>query len=309
MQAGRRIKNGRCWNRCSRRSAGWGRPRLWDRRQIVNAILYVLATGCQWRALPRDFPPRSTVQGYFCRWRDDGTWDWINAQLVGRACQSLNRTLAHRPASSTARAHRPRKAAVRLSQPLRSRSKRYGINPKTVAKWTKRGSVADLKTGPKQARSTVLSIEDEAIIVAFRKHTLLPLDDCLYALQATIPNLSRSSFHRCFQRHGISRVPDVEDGTRMNRTIKDATVKRFYCETHDQLRSHLADFVTGLQFRQAPQAPQGSHALRVHLQTLDKGARPLHRQSAPENAGTKQACAEAGTWPAWSSETPWLSWT
>lgn len=50
-----------------------GRPRLWDRREIVNAILYVLATGCQWRALPRDFPPRSTVQGYFYRWRDDGT--------------------------------------------------------------------------------------------------------------------------------------------------------------------------------------------------------------------------------------------
>ena len=71
-----------------------GRPRLWDRREIVNAILYVLATGCQWRALPRDFPPRSTVQGYFYRWRDDGTWDWINARLVGRARRSLNRNLA-----------------------------------------------------------------------------------------------------------------------------------------------------------------------------------------------------------------------
>lgn len=43
-------------------------------------------------------------------------------------------------------------------------------------------------TGPKDARSTVLNIEEEAIIVAFRKHTLLPLDDCLYALQATIPH-------------------------------------------------------------------------------------------------------------------------
>lgn len=71
-----------------------GRPRLWDRRQIVNAILYVLATGCQWRALPRDFPPRSTVQGYFYRWRTDGTWDWINARLVGKARQSLSRNLA-----------------------------------------------------------------------------------------------------------------------------------------------------------------------------------------------------------------------
>ena len=48
------------------------------------------------------------------------------------------------------------------------------------------------------------------MVVAFRKHTLLPLDDCLYALQATIPHLTRSSLHRCLQRHGISRLPEVE---------------------------------------------------------------------------------------------------
>lgn len=275
-----------------------------------------------------------------------------------------------------------RRAIQHSQESLRSLSKRYGINPKTVAKWKKRGSVGDLKTGPKEAKSTVLSIEDEAIIVAFRKHTLLPLDDCLYTLQATIPHLTRSSLHRCLQRHGISRLPDVEDGKvkkrkfkaypigyfhvdiaevrtqegrlylfvaidrtskfaftelhekattsvsrefllhliaavpykihtvltdnglhftdprgtswtaaeikeliarkepfrahafeytcakadidhrltkpkhpwtngqveRMNRTIKDATVKRFYYETHDQLRSHLADFVTAYNF-------------------------------------------------------------
>ncbi len=47
------------------------------------------------------------------------------------------------------------------------------------------------------------------MIVAFRRHTLLPLDDCLYALQPSIPSLTRSSLHRCLQRHGISRLPDV----------------------------------------------------------------------------------------------------
>ncbi len=62
---------------------------------------------------------------------------------------------------------------------LRALAKRHGLNPKTVAKWKKRGSVADQPTGPKQPKSTVLSIEEEAIIVAFRRHTLLPLDDCL----------------------------------------------------------------------------------------------------------------------------------
>jgi hypothetical protein len=62
----------------------------------------------------------------------------------------------------------------------------------------------------------VLSIEEEAVIVAFRRHTLLPLDDCLYALQATIPHLTRSSLHRCLQRHGISRLPQV-DGDKPNK--------------------------------------------------------------------------------------------
>jgi transposase InsO family protein len=79
-----------------------------------------------------------------------------------------------------------------------------------VAKWRKRCSVTDLPTGPKTPRSTVLTVEQEAIIVAFRKHTLLPLDDCLYALQVTIPKLTRSSLHRCLERHGISRLPEVE---------------------------------------------------------------------------------------------------
>src|SRR6201993_4500582 len=103
-----------------------------------------------------------------------------------------------------------RRAIQHSQESLRALAKRYGINPKTVAKWKKRGSVADLPTGPQEPRSTVLSIGDEAIIVAFRQHTLLPLDDCLYALQATIPHLTRSSLHRCLQRHGISRLPDVE---------------------------------------------------------------------------------------------------
>lgn len=79
-----------------------------------------------------------------------------------------------------------------------------------VAKWRNRSCTADVRPGPKDAHSTVLSIEEEAIIVAFRKHTLLPLDDCLYALQASIPHLTRSSLHRCLQRHDISRLPEVE---------------------------------------------------------------------------------------------------
>jgi hypothetical protein len=72
------------------------------------------------------------------------------------------------------------------------------------ALWAK---FSDLPTGPKELKSTVLSVGEEAIVVAFRRHTLPPLDDCLYALQATILHLTRSSLHRCVRRYGISRLP------------------------------------------------------------------------------------------------------
>ena len=261
------------------------------------------------------------------------------------------------------------RAAIQRSQAsLATLSRELGINPKTVAKWRKRATVEDLKTGPKEPRSTVLTEAEEAMVVAFRRHTLLPLDDCLYALQPSIPHLTRSALHRCLQRHGISRLPDVdgdkpkrqrfkrypvgffhidiaevqtaegklylfvaidrtskfaftrlvekagkmaaaqflrdlvaavpyrlhtvltdngvqftnhahhtyafhhifdrvcdENGIehrltrinhpwtngqveRMNRTIKDATVKRFHYDSHDQLRTHLADFMAAYNF-------------------------------------------------------------
>src|ERR1700757_2323191 len=81
-----------------------------------------------------------------------------------------------------------RRAIQHSQESLRALAKHYGINPKTVAKWKKRGSVADLPTGPQEPRSTVLSIEDEA----------------------SIPHLTRSSLHRCLQRHGIGGLPEVQ---------------------------------------------------------------------------------------------------
>ena len=103
-----------------------------------------------------------------------------------------------------------RRAIQNSQASLRQLATRFGINQKTVGKWKSRDSVTDRRTGPKAPHSTVLSQEEEAVIVAFRRHTLLPLDDCLYALQPTIPRLTRSSLHRCLQRHDISRLPEVE---------------------------------------------------------------------------------------------------
>ena len=79
-----------------------------------------------------------------------------------------------------------RRAIQHRQASLRALAKRYGINRKTVAKWKKRTSVADVPTGPREPRSTVLSVEDEAVIVAFRGHRLLAPDDCLHALQPMV---------------------------------------------------------------------------------------------------------------------------
>ncbi len=94
--------------------------------------------------------------------------------------------VGHGSATTT---HAVRAAIQRSQTSLAQLSRELGINPKAVAKWRKRA---------------------ESAIVAFRRHTLLPLDDCLYALQSSIPHLTGSALHRCLQRHGISRLPDVE---------------------------------------------------------------------------------------------------
>jgi transposase InsO family protein len=107
---------------------------------------------------------------------------------------------------------------------------RHGIDPKTVAKWRRRQFSHDAPMGPKEIRSTVLSIEEEAAIVAFRKHTLLPLDDCLYALQPTFPHLTRSSLHRCLQRHGISRLPEVEGDKAPKKKFKTYPIGYFHID-------------------------------------------------------------------------------
>ena len=128
--------------------------------------------------------------------------------------------------------------AIQLRQEsVRAAAKRYGISPTTVQKWRNRQNTADAHMGPKAPRSTVLTSEEEAIIVAFRRHTLLPLDDCLYALQPTIPHLSRSSLHRCLERHGISRLPDV-DGEKPKR-------KRFASYPIGYFHIDIAEVSTG----------------------------------------------------------------
>jgi putative transposase len=74
-----------------------GRPRVWSRRRIIDAILYLDRTGCAWRYLPADFPPWQTVYGYFAAWRDDGTLTRLHDALRAQV-----RTAAGRAAEPTA---------------------------------------------------------------------------------------------------------------------------------------------------------------------------------------------------------------
>lgn len=123
-----------------------------------------------------------------------------------------------------------RRALQRSEESARVLAKRYGISPTTVQKWRKRATVTDQPMGPAEPKSTVLSLEQEAMIVAFRRHTLLPLDDCLYALQPSIPGLTRSSLHRCLQRHGISRLPDMEGDKPAKQRFKSYPIGTFHMD-------------------------------------------------------------------------------
>ena len=162
--------------------------------------------------------------------------------------------------------------AIQLRQEsVRALAKRYGVSPTTVQKWRKRSTTADAPMGPKEPRSTVLTREEEAIVVAFRRHTLLPLDDCLYGLQPTIPHLTRSSLHRCLERHGISRLPEM-DGDKPK-------MKRFAAYAIGYFHIDIAEVRT----------EEGKLYLFVAIDRtsklafakLEKEARPIHRVALP----------------------------
>ena len=70
-----------------------GRPRKWELWLIINAILYVNRTGCQWRMLPKNFPPWQTVYGYYWRWMRSGLWQRLNEALVRQVRQQQGRNL------------------------------------------------------------------------------------------------------------------------------------------------------------------------------------------------------------------------
>ena len=171
-----------------------------------------------------------------------------------------------------------RRAIQHSQASLRVLARRYGINQKPVAKWKRRASVADIPTGPKDPRSTVLSIAEEAIVVTFRKHTLLPLDDCLYALQPTIPHLTRSSLHRCLQRHGISQLPQVEGEASAKRKFKTYPIGYFHID--------IAEVRTAGQA--LPAGGDRPH-IQVRLRRIAREGPAQHRRRLPAPSRRRRA--------------------
>ena len=118
-----------------------------------------------------------------------------------RSQQAQKRT--HSCATTTPEVRRAIQASEEKSTVL---AERYGVNRKTIAKWKAREFTSDERMGPKNPCSSVLTQEDEAIILAYRWRTRLSLNDCLDRLRRLMPKLSRSTLHRCLRRHGFSRI-------------------------------------------------------------------------------------------------------
>ena len=114
-------------------------------------------------------------------------------------------------------------------------AERYGLSRTTVTKWRARTSTADAPMGPRSPRSTVLTLIEEAMIVEFRRRTLLPLDDVMGCLKDSIPNLTRSSLHRCLERHGISRLPDSQKKASKRGKFAETTIGYVHVD-HCELR-------------------------------------------------------------------------
>ena len=102
-----------------------GRPRKVDVREVLNAAFYVLSTGCQWQALPKDLPPKSTVWDYFSRWEWEGTIERLHHVLYVAVREQAGREASPTTAiidSQTAKA--AQKGALRLMRPATTRARR-----------------------------------------------------------------------------------------------------------------------------------------------------------------------------------------
>jgi hypothetical protein len=122
---------------------------------------------------------------------------------VARKPRQAARRRTHSCATTTPRVRRAIQASEETNIAL---AKRHGVNRKTIAKWKAREFIFDERMGPKKARSSLLTLRNETIILAYRWRTRLALDDAHLRLKRLMPDLSRSTLYRCLKRRGLSRI-------------------------------------------------------------------------------------------------------
>jgi len=115
---------------------------------------------------------------------------------------------------------RIRKEIQDSNESLAKLAKKYSLNVKTVAKWKNRSSTKEKRTGPKVAKSTVLSELEEKIICEFRRVTKHSLDDVYISLKDEIPKLTRSNLHRCLKRNNLNVLPKDENKKKEKKEFK-----------------------------------------------------------------------------------------
>lgn len=164
----------------------WTAPQP-DLRAVVEALLYMLATGCQWRALPHDFPPRSTVQRYFYRWRNAGLWQHLNRTLVAHARTALGR-----------KPHPSLGIIDSQSVPTTESGGPRGLDPAKRIKGRKRHIVTDTQGFVLQSLVQAASMQDN--------HGAVPL---LRALKASQPTLHHVLADRVYR--GRKRLEALAD--------------------------------------------------------------------------------------------------
>src|SRR5271154_5600419 len=122
---------------------------------------------------------------------------------VARKPRQAARRRTHSGATTTPEVRRAIQASEETNVAL---AKRHGVNRKTIAKWKAREFTSDERMGPKNPRSSLLTIHDEAIILAYRWRTRLAIDDAHFRLRRLMPKLTRSTLYRCLKRYGLSRI-------------------------------------------------------------------------------------------------------
>jgi hypothetical protein len=175
---------------------------------------------------------------------------------------------------------------------LRAPATRYGGNPKTVFKWRKRSSVADLPTGPREPKSSVLSGDHRRVPAPYppaaRRLSLRPAGDHIPS-DAVVPASLLATTRR-------QPAPEVEgDKTATKNQFKSYAIGFFHVDIAEvrtkegklQVARPSSQLRRPLQFRPQPQDPQRPHAIPVHLQMLDFGPEKIQPGSTPSNAGTK----------------------